>query len=245
MLNNRSPNKLDPAKLRESELKRSTSFAIQRPVTCVSHIPNGPCESKLKHSKSITNSSFYQMIRKKLKFLKTGSALAEQGNDDEDSGNDEFIFRNNKSKIQRSITDASSIFQKQTDYVDALNQKHANSVNHLNTKEDDVAYIFNRDSLNDCLNPRSSYRLENEQQSQKVRLNYSSFMKNSSMNLLAGNSVGGTSSSSDSSNGSRESAYQQQQQQKQQVQHRMMSKNPMPSNNRSNSFNYFKKETSI
>lgn len=83
------------------------------------------------------------MIRKKLKFLKTGSALAEQGNDDEDS--DEFVFRNNKSKIQRSITDASSIFQKQTDYVEALNQKHANSVNHLNTsniKEVNVPVFF-------------------------------------------------------------------------------------------------------
>lgn len=83
------------------------------------------------------------MIRKKLKFLKTGSALAEQGTDDEDG--DEFVFRNNKSKIQRSITDASSIFQKQTDYVEALNQKHANSVNHLtntsNIKEVNVFFF--------------------------------------------------------------------------------------------------------
>ncbi len=102
-----------------------------------------------------------------------------------------------------------------------------------------MAYIFNRDSLNDCLNPRSSFRLGNEQP--KSRPNYNIFTKNSNINLLSGNSVGGTSSSSDSSSNSRESGYKPMPYDQQHG----MSKNPMPANNRPNHFKYFKKETSI
>jgi hypothetical protein len=136
----RSPTRLETTR---DEMKRSCSF-IQRPVT-VSHVPgeqSGGSEAKLKSSRSsLTNSTFYQMIRRKLKFLKSGSgALAEAGDaggEDEDSGNDDFVFRNNR-KIQRSVTNASSIFQKHSEISEAI-QQHANSVSHINTSIKEVS----------------------------------------------------------------------------------------------------------
>lgn len=108
-----------------------------------------------------------------------------------------------------------------------------------------MAYIFNRNSLHECLlNPRS---FRDSQSGASVPCknvsggssSYASFMKKANINLLAGNSVGGTSNSSSGSNNSRASG----------AQSNLMKKQVCGNfrNQRPNNLplGYFKKETSI
>jgi ankyrin repeat protein len=104
------------------------------------------------------NGSIMNMLRRKFKFLKNSS---------QDEGNEKTR------QMQRSNTDILSY--NHVGKHDTLNSKAENSAS-MNTltrqqdeemgtlssakkvENDDVAHIFNRNSLNDCLNPRRSFR---------------------------------------------------------------------------------------
>ena len=158
--------------------------------------PNdGSQENKQKGS--FGNSTFVQMIRRKLKFLKFGSnspsnTSYHSNHNIEHSKEERLPQCGVKEKImQRSVTDTiasslvnnNSTFQSQN-MVDNEESRYAGNAN------DDVAHIFNRNSLNDCLNPRRSYK-ESGFLVNKINYNYGGKM--------VGNSAGGTSSSSGSS----------------------------------------------
>ena len=104
------------------------------------------------------NGSIMNMLRRKFKFLKNSS---------QDEGNEKTR------QMQRSNTDI--LTYNHVGKHDTLNSKAENSAS-MNTltkqqdeemgtlssskkvENDDVAHIFNRNSLNDCLNPRRSFR---------------------------------------------------------------------------------------
>ena len=200
-----------------------------------SYLPQSASSSKLKNSKSISNNTFVQMIRKKLKFLKSPSSsfgpnyhYSHQNFDDLSNQNDPIII--NGKQMHRSVTDTiAATYNKDT---------LTNSISFIKSKpvEDDVAHIFNRNSLNDCLNPRCSFRECDSSLTKKPTSNYSSYMlinSTHSTNVKGNNSVGTSSSSSSSSNTSTD----------------YYNKNGQNNNNfkRPNCLplNYFKKETSI
>ena len=113
---------------RRDEIKRSTSFFQKRET-----FHSEDSVRTLKSAKSITNSSFYQMIRKKLKFLRMENSLEEAYDNDDD-----FVFKNNP--IPRSITDSSSIsLTNNSNLTSNSIQTNACSVNNIDKKN--VKYL--------------------------------------------------------------------------------------------------------
>lgn len=108
---------------KKQEIKRSTSFFQKRET-----FNSQESVRTLKSNKSITNSSFYQMIRKKLKFLKTDESF-----EDAYDNNKDFVFKVNQ--IPRSITDTSSISLTNNSNLSTNSvNTNAYSVNHIDKK---------------------------------------------------------------------------------------------------------------
>jgi len=166
--------------------------------------------SKLKSSKSITNNTFVKMIRKKLRIFKSPSSsfnskynYSHQFND---LNSNEPVVVTGK-QMQRSITENIALNNKTRN---DLNLKNSISFgknktiqdDNNNDDDDDVAHIFNRNSLNDCLNPRSSYREFDSSPNKTNKLNNFSYLNTSSniiklsQNRIESNSSDGSCSSS-------------------------------------------------
>jgi len=173
---------------------------------CSQNLPLSASASKLKTSKSTSNNTFMQMIRKKLRFLK--SPTNSNYNYSHQNENENIVVNG---QMHRSITDTIA------DHAIA-DATLTNSISFINKKtnkqppvvEDDVAHIFNRNSLNDCLNPRCSFRecdpavIPSNKKPTLNGSNYGSYMLinnniSAKKNTII-NSIGGTSSSSSSSN---------------------------------------------
>ena len=60
--------------------------------------------------------------------------------------------------MHRSITENIALNNKTKNNLNLKNSISFGKNKTIEDDNDDVAHIFNRNSLNDCLNPRSSYR---------------------------------------------------------------------------------------
>ena len=177
----------------ELAMKRSNSF-VQKPTR-----QSPASNDKLKSSKSITNSAFYQMIRKKLRFLKNTS-----DNQASTTPNYENVYKTD------SIA-SSSYLSKTSSHLNSIADTNFEELNKnlAACKDDDVAYIFNRNSLNDCLNPRRSFKENQSANAAKKADLIVSKKSNCKIPVLLGNnSVGGTSSSGSESSSCKSSANQ-------------------------------------
>lgn len=119
--------------------------------------------TKSKSSNVLKNSTFVQMIRKKFKFLKPNESNDRPRDFDMTSSQSQHGIEyrhgsdNRKRPMQRSVTDTIA-----SNYANNLNFNSASTSvfrKESGDEHDDVAHIFNRDSLNDCLNPRSSLKV--------------------------------------------------------------------------------------
>ena len=180
------------------------------------------------------------MIRKKLRIFKSPSSsfnskynYSHQFND---SNSNEPVLVTGK-QMHRSITENIALNNKTKNNLNLKNSISFGKNKTIQDDNDDVAHIFNRNSLNDCLNPRSSYREFDSSPNKTNKFNNFSYLNTSNIIKTSQNRI-----ESISSDGSCSSS--------------INKKTDDQRNNNSNNnniqkrpnclpINYFKKETSI
>ena len=109
------------------------------------------------------------ILRRKLSFFKTGSNSTLMNSnyrhshyEIEKKHHETNESSESSRQMPRSVTDSkgfkSNLSNASTMTNNTLTNIEAQTREHTNEPYDDVAHIFNRDSLNDCLNPKRSFK---------------------------------------------------------------------------------------
>jgi uncharacterized protein len=111
-------------------------------------------------SKAKSNSSLFNLLRRKFSFLsKTNNSTQMMNTSASSYRHSQYeIEKKNKDQIPRSRTDSKGLFNL-ANFINS-NSSRTNTLTNINDDEevDDVAYIFNRNTLQDSLNPKRSFK---------------------------------------------------------------------------------------
>ena len=109
-------------------------------------------------SKLKSNSSLFNLLRRKFSFLNKTSSSTQMNTSASSYRHSHYeIEKKNKEQIPRSKTDSKGLFNLSN--FTSSGSSRANTLTNINDDEtDDVAYILNRNTLKDSLNPKRSFR---------------------------------------------------------------------------------------
>jgi hypothetical protein len=106
-----------------------------------------------------SNSSLFNLLKRKLSFLNKTNNSNQMNTSSSSYRHSEYeIEKKNKEQIPRSKTDSKGLFNLAN--LITSNSSRANTLTNINDNDetDDVAFIFNRNTLKDSLNPKRSFR---------------------------------------------------------------------------------------